>query len=140
VNETGDRVIKASCLSENWQITNVRMEKAPTWDGNAASEEDDSGANGKGLMLKIEGIEGPDLIGGEEKEEGAVGEEEMVLLLEGFDKKMGVLRKVLEGMGTGLAVDGEAELQREGEDGEAAEQGKQPCLANINEGIDHESG
>jgi len=122
------------------------MEKAPTWDGNAASEEDDSGANGKGLMLKIEGIEGPDLIGGEEKEEGAVGEEEMALLLEGFDKKMGVLRKVLEGMGTGLAVDGEVDLRREGEgekageDGETGEQGRQAFLANINEVVDDESG
>lgn len=77
------------------------IENAPNLDQDKGSEE---GKGGGGLMLKVEGIGGDAINGdferglelGREGERG-MGEDEMRELMEGFDRKMGMLRKIVEG-------------------------------------------
>jgi hypothetical protein len=121
LNETGDGVVSASSLSAGWQILSASLSSAPTFDTPSSADaehEDDSGE--RGLMLRIEGT-GISVGGGDEdlgreglgiREKGTkgggstvLGEEELQGLLEGFDRKMGVLRKIVgEGWG-GLGGD-----------------------------------
>jgi hypothetical protein len=101
VNETGDGIISTSSLSSSWQVINAEIANAPTFNSeNAGDTEGEDGE--RGLMLRIEGVG----IGGEGEEmgdsgkgkgvsESVMGEEEMQTLLEGFDRKMGVLRKIV---------------------------------------------
>jgi hypothetical protein len=111
INESGDSVQKVSSLSPNWQVLSASIDNAPTWDGAAStnSEEEDGS---RGLMLRIEGMGIPSSMGegseglgitavgdkGKEKEGDGIGEEGMDKLMEVFDQKMGLLRKIV---GTG---------------------------------------
>ena len=112
VNESGDGITQISSLSSSWQILSAEISSAPTWDNPASdpaasiSQQDE-----KGLMLRIEGLginsekEGGVGLGvgtGEGRKDGMaasgmgeIGDEEMQVLLEGFDRKMGVLRKIV---------------------------------------------
>ncbi|ESZ93144.1 hypothetical protein SBOR_6471 [Sclerotinia borealis F-4128] len=134
MNETGDRVVRAQSLSDKWQIMGCEIGKAPIWEGEGNEEK------GGGLMLRIEGVmipilkEDTNLSGSREKGKGKenddgneeIEELDMEKLLEGFDKKMNVLRKVIGGVGWdhghdggGHAVsnmDGEGEGDGEGEE------------------------
>jgi hypothetical protein len=119
INETGDGVLGVNSLSKDWQILGASIENAPTWDGGSPTEDDDSS---RGLMLRIEGV-GVDVLdgdgvglgvgggggaGGGKRKDGerglgesgvgsgsGIGEEEMHALLDGFDKKMSVLRRIV---------------------------------------------
>lgn len=107
INETGDGIVSTSSLSSCWQVVNAEISNAPTFNndntGESGTEEGE-----RGLMLKIEGvgISGSGLEGelgdsGEKRkgkgvvESSVMGEEEMQALLEGFDRKMGLLRKIV---------------------------------------------
>lgn len=125
INETGDAVVGVSSLSPEWQVINAEMGKAPTWDGADSSSPSDIGGGEGGMMLKIEGVglssldsqlsslpssgTGSGAVGGKGKGKereiegsgqnprtGEVGEEEMQVLLESFDRKMSVLRRIVE--------------------------------------------
>jgi hypothetical protein len=106
LSENGDAITSVNCLSAGWQVLSAELSSAPTWDTAAndptasASQHED-----KGLMLRIEGlgINTQDALGlgigegreGNGKDCGVIGDEEMTTLLEGFDRKMGVLRKIV---------------------------------------------
>jgi hypothetical protein len=125
INETGDGVKSVSSLSKDWQVLSASISSAPTFDFSpppSSQDQDPQNQNvqERGLMLRIEGVGvsalSTDLPQEEEKRDSAVlGEEEMSLLLEGFDRKMGVLRRIisarasreeLEGGGDGTVDDG----------------------------------
>ncbi|PQE18304.1 anaphase promoting complex subunit protein [Rutstroemia sp. NJR-2017a WRK4] len=115
---SGDAVVRAQSLSEKWQVTNCEVGKAPIWEEGAEGEGEEKGIGrgGGGLMLRIEGTgiwKDEEVVGlglldtgmfgkgrGKEKDGDQV-ELDMEKLLEDFDKKMGVLRKVLGGVGWG---------------------------------------
>ena len=137
INTTGDKVVKARSLTPNWQVLNSEICGAPIWDGldekdNSSGGEERQKGGGRGLMLRLEGV-GRDGFGlgsvngvAFNDQRGSTGagiagsgvtaEEDMQALLEGFDRKMGVLRKIV---GTGMVGDGDREgeggRQREGE-------------------------
>ena len=122
INENGDGVKSVSSLSKDWQVLSASISSAPTFDSSSPSAQDPQNQNmqERGLMLRIEGVSvsalSTDLPREEEKRDSAVlGEEEMSQLLEGFDRKMGVLRRIisarasreeLEGGGDGALDDG----------------------------------
>lgn len=137
VNETGDGILSANSLSANWQILSSSLSSAPTFDGQVGEEDAEGGD--RGLMLRVEGVGidvGDDGDGnGGEKEglgiekraggSGMIGEEEMQGLLDGFDRKMGVLRKIVgEGWGGIGAVGIEAGGEEEKETGEKDMEGQ----------------
>ncbi|KUJ18993.1 uncharacterized protein LY89DRAFT_780956 [Mollisia scopiformis] len=95
MNDTGDSIKSISSLSERWQVLNAHIDNAPTWDGSSVGEGEEAAAGG--LMLRIEGVssEGRGGVQMGESEKVGVGEEEMQGLLEGFDRKMAVLRRVV---------------------------------------------
>ncbi|KAE8447061.1 hypothetical protein EG329_011196 [Mollisiaceae sp. DMI_Dod_QoI] len=111
INDTGESIKSVSSLSKDWQVLGASIDNAPTWDGAADGEDTSRNAAG-GLMLRIEGVsidassttdfptsqrlKGKVTEAKEPLEEsGTIGEEEMQGLLEGFDRKMAVLRRVV---------------------------------------------
>lgn len=79
---TGTNVVAAQSMSADWAVTATEVAEAPTWD---------DGGEGRGMMLRIEGME---VVGkGEEGEERALEE-----LVEVWERRMGELRGVV-GMG-----------------------------------------
>src|SRR4051812_7798248 len=118
INNSGDGIISASSLSPHWQILSTTLSSAPTFSEQNEQAGDEEGGE-RGLMLRIEGL-GIDT--GEEEGLGIVdkkggsavlGEEEIQSLLEGFDRKMGVLRKIVgEGWG-GITTDVDTGIETE---------------------------
>jgi hypothetical protein len=122
INETGDGVKSASSLSKDWQVLSASVSSAPTFDSSPQDQDSQNqNVQERGLMLRIEGV-GVSALATEAEEEKrdsvVLGEEEMSQLLEGFDRKMGVLRRIisarasreeLEGGGDG-ALDDEGHL------------------------------
>jgi hypothetical protein len=121
INENGDGVKSVSSLSKDWQVLSASISSAPTFDSSPQDQDpQNQNMQERGLMLRIEGVGvsalSTDLPQEEEKRDSAVlGEEEMSQLLEGFDRKMGVLRRIisarasreeLEGGGDGAVDDG----------------------------------
>ncbi|RDL31191.1 uncharacterized protein BP5553_09980 [Venustampulla echinocandica] len=120
INEKGDAITSVNSLCQRWQVLNASIESAPTFD--AQDDHGGAGDTNRGLMLRIEGLGVESLSYEDEKGKGGgigsgmpLGDEEMRELLEGFDKKMEVLRKLvgenaIEGLGVGTGhVDGEGE-------------------------------
>lgn len=109
INLALDGVTRVSSLSKEWQVLNASIEHAPTFDPSG-----EEGAGDKGLMLKIEGVGVESFKSDAEEGKGlgirgsgsgsGMGEEEMQALLEGFDRKMAVLRKVVGFGGVGKEV------------------------------------
>lgn len=104
----GWEVSQASSLSADWAIVSAQMTRLQ--DGDATGKEEDSRQS---LMLKIEGVEGP----GQSHYHGSVGDAGLALegsrgstgrasstqappeydaILDEFERKMGVLRQVVE--------------------------------------------
>jgi hypothetical protein len=102
IDEDGTGVKSVSSLSSTWQVLSASISNAPTFDSTSSSDDPASqNMQERGLMLRIEGVGVQSLVSGdvvEERKEGSavLGEEEMSLLLDGFDRKMGVLRKIIE--------------------------------------------
>ena len=105
INDTGDGIVSSSSLSASWQVVHTEIANAPTLN-NDSTAETDGGDGERGLMLRIEGMGigasgeemGDSGMKGKGKgvgESGVMGEEEMQALLEGFDRKMAVLRKIV---------------------------------------------
>lgn len=126
VNETGDGIVSTSSLSSSWQVINAEIANAPTLEHEATT----AGEEGAGLMLRIEGIgttgsgDGDMGDSGEKRkgkgvgESTVMGEEEMQALMESFDRKMGVLRKIVE---SGEKWD-EARREKGGGDGDSGKE------------------
>ena len=97
VGPSGDTVVAAHSLTSDWQVLNVDVTNAPTW---VAEDENASGAaaggNAVGLMLRVEGTDGP-WSGNAGKTEGS--DPDMQELMSLFDKRMTTLRKVVEAGG-----------------------------------------
>lgn len=91
VGPSGDTIVSARSLTADWQALGAEVSNAPTWE--AASE---GSTKTGGLMLKIEGTEGlgsdRDGVEGED-----LNEQGMAELVELFEKRMALLRKVVEG-------------------------------------------
>ncbi|KAH8747914.1 hypothetical protein F5882DRAFT_311672 [Hyaloscypha sp. PMI_1271] len=103
INEDGTGVKSVSSLCSTWQVLNASISNAPTFDSTSSSDDPASqNMQERGLMLRIEGVGVQSLVSGDVVEEGkkdggaVMGEEEMSILLDGFDRKMGVLRKIIE--------------------------------------------
>jgi hypothetical protein len=98
VGPSGDTVVAAHSLTSDWQVLGVDVTNAPTWvaeDENAGGAT--TGGNVMGLMLKIEGMEGPWSGNAGKKVEGSdLDVQELTSL---FDKRMATLRKVVEAGG-----------------------------------------
>jgi hypothetical protein len=104
ISENGHSVVSACSLSSSWQVVSASLENAPTFEDGVVED-----GEGRGLMLRIEGVGLSDLEdekerklgggdghnGGDVGESGIIGEEEMHELLGGFDAKMGLLRKIV---------------------------------------------
>ena len=93
----GDTVLSAASMSESWQIVEASVENAPTWEGTGDEE--------GGLMLRIEGVGahgeieegvGLGIADAERKKSGEGDDEEMQKLMESFDRKMAMLRRVVD--------------------------------------------
>ncbi|KAI9768729.1 MAG: hypothetical protein M1840_004724 [Geoglossum simile] len=98
VGPSGDTVVAAHSLTSDWQVLGVDVTNAPTWvaeDENAGGAA--AGGNVMGLMLRIEGTEGPWSGNAGKKVEG--GNLDMQELTSLFDKRMATLRKVVEAGG-----------------------------------------
>lgn len=105
INESGDGIVCTNSLSSGWQIVSADVANAPTFNNDSAAGDTGAEEGERGLMLRIEGVgicgEKGDEMGdsGEKRkvggESGVMGEEEMQALLDGFDRKMGVLRKIV---------------------------------------------
>lgn len=106
VNETGEQVVKAVSLSADWQVMSAKISSAPIWDQesspNAGSDED---KDPKPMMLRIEGIAAlrTSVVNLENAQRSKnanknvqLDEEEMQKLLDGFDRKMRVLRRIVD--------------------------------------------
>ena len=100
LGEDGDTVLSAASMSESWQVVGASVENAPTWEGTSGEE--------AGLMLRIEGVGskggmeegiGLGIADVERRKSGEVDEEEMQKLMEDFDRKMVMLRRVVEAGG-----------------------------------------
>ncbi|KAE9366540.1 hypothetical protein N431DRAFT_429395 [Stipitochalara longipes BDJ] len=130
VDEAGTGVKSVSSLSSTWQVINASISNAPTFDSKSSSDDLQSqNLQERGLMLRIEGVGVQALVSeegalGERKEgrgegsvSGIVGEEEMSTLLEGFDRKMGVLRRIISSRGS-----------REELGGDGVEEGEEPVV------------
>jgi hypothetical protein len=96
LDETGTSIKAAHSLSSSWQILSASLTKAPTWESSPTAEEDAVPAR---FMLRIEGTQGKD----EKKREKAAGKsnegvrpEDFQALMEDFDRKMRVLRTVVD--------------------------------------------
>ncbi|POS82983.1 hypothetical protein EPUL_004182 [Erysiphe pulchra] len=114
LNSNGDGVASVNSLSSKWQVLNAQIEKAPTWNGTDDSKTGESSNIVGNLMLKIEGIASTDLsthialstetdgttlgvgvVGNPGEIKRVPGEEEMRNVLESFDLKMDILRRVI---------------------------------------------
>jgi hypothetical protein len=115
VNETGDAVRSVWSANPRWAVLSAEIGNAPTWEGEENTEEGEG--RGRGLMLRIEGLSAAsdgdveDVGKGKRESEGSrdgtgslmgsgmgsgiIGEEEMQGLLESFDRKMAVLRRIV---------------------------------------------
>lgn len=137
INESGDGVRSVWSANPSWAVLSAEIGNAPTWDGEGEGEADRA-MEGKGMMLRIEGVStassfAGDGLGGErrasvaggkrdgagsghlggsgtrsEQGSGVIGEEEMQGLLEGFDRKMAVLRRIV-GAGEEMRKNSETE-------------------------------
>jgi len=100
VDASGTKIVRAHSLTPNWQILSTSLSPAPTWDTPAqggSSEEHN-------MMLRIEGAEALEEVklAGKTKglrdQEGnaAASEEELLSLMQDFEERMKILRKVVE--------------------------------------------
>ncbi|KAI9785565.1 MAG: hypothetical protein M1816_000376 [Peltula sp. TS41687] len=100
VSPSGDSIVSARSLTADWQALGAEVSKAPTWEAASAAE---GAAKTGGLMLRIEGTEGFGFDGDRDGLEGEDGmgigngnERGMAELVDLFEKRMVLLRKVVE--------------------------------------------
>lgn len=102
MDATGTKVESAQSMSPDWAVTSTELGPAPTWDRDGEGKQE--GQEGRGLMLKIEGME-------IKREEGGVGqgeEKRLEELVEVYERQMAELRRVVDA-GQGVITGGEGE-------------------------------
>ncbi|MCJ1463731.1 hypothetical protein MMC07_002340 [Pseudocyphellaria aurata] len=120
LDSTATRVVAARSMARDWQIVNADLTPAPTWEGeestgNNKTGDGDGGSGGREgrrLMLRVEGV-GTRGVREEDVRDGEV-EERLEKLAERYERRLGELRRVVEGVG---AMEGESKGKR-GETGE----------------------
>jgi len=106
MDATGSKVLSAQSMSPDWAITSVELAPAPTWD-DRGGEGVQGGVEGRGLMLRIEGvevlgsIEGGD--GGDGEGQGEGERKKLEELADMYESRMGELRRVVD-VGAGVGV------------------------------------
>ena len=104
MDATGTKVESAQSMSPDWAVTSTEVGPAPTWDRDGEGKEE--GQEGRGLMLRIEGME----VGREEEGEGETGKEgegkKLEELVEVYERQMAELRRVVDS-GQGITSGGE---------------------------------
>lgn len=111
LDHTATRVVAARSMARDWQIVNADLTPAPTWEGDESNggKTDEGqcggGGGGRGLMLSVEGV-GTSTAGGQEVGEGEV-EEGLEKLAERYERRLGELRRVVEGVGARGGIKGE---------------------------------
>ncbi|KFY25033.1 hypothetical protein V491_01924 [Pseudogymnoascus sp. VKM F-3775] len=117
LDATGTTVTAAHSLSPSWQVLSASITKAPTWEsGRPTAEADDAEAGAARFMLRLEGTKGRDE-GMRERVRGVwrenprdVRAEDFGVLMEEFEKKMRVLKTVVDsGKDTFGVEEGEGE-------------------------------
>jgi len=100
LDETGTSVMSAHSLSSSWQILSTSLTAAPTWETSPTGDKDAVPAR---LMLRIEGIQGNDgrkesdkAVGRSKEHDRDVGPEDFQALVDDFEKRMNILRTVVE--------------------------------------------
>jgi len=100
LDETGTSITSAHSLLSSWQILSTSLTAAPTWETSPTGDEDAVPAR---LMLRIEGIQGKDGRREQERDAGRskeqcrdVGPEDFQALMDDFEKRMSILRTVVE--------------------------------------------
>ncbi|KAL9102511.1 MAG: hypothetical protein Q9163_002346 [Psora crenata] len=98
LDDTGTRVVSAQSMSPDWAVVATELCPAPTWNGEQVGEEEN---DGRGMMLKIDGMEMLDVRSGR-LEGGGEGEGEgLETLVEEYERRLVELRRVVAaGRGT----------------------------------------
>lgn len=130
LDATGTAVTSAQSLSSSWQILSASVTKAPTWEsGPTAADAEGDGGSAR-FMLRLEGTRGRDegmaerVRGMWREDPGDVRAEDFQVLMEEFERKMRVLKTVVETGEETLGLeerDGEKEGKGEKDGGEGEE-------------------
>lgn len=117
LDPTATRVVAARSMAPDWQIVHADLTPAPTWEGEESNDgktgggegagDGDGGGGGRGLMLSVEGVGTTRGAAGEEvnsREGGEVVEEGLEKLAERYERRLGELRRVVEGVGAGAGA------------------------------------
>lgn len=103
MDATGTKVESAQSMSPDWAITSTELGPAPTWDRDGEGRQD--GQDGRGLMLRMEGMEA------RREDEGEVSKQgegkRLEDLVEVYGRQMAELRRVV-GSGQGTMTGGES--------------------------------
>ena len=105
MDATGMKIESAQSMSPDWAVTSTELGPAPTWDRDGEGKQE--GQDGRGLMLRIEGME---IKRGEEGEEGVARrreEKRLEELVEVYERQMVELRRVVD-LGQGIITGGES--------------------------------
>ena len=88
IDATGTKVLLAQSMSPNWAVTSTELSPAPTWDRDGEGKQEEA-EEGRGLMLRIEGMEVP-------TGKGEAEEKRMEDLVEEYERRMADLRRVVD--------------------------------------------
>lgn len=102
LDPTATRIVAARSMARDWQIVHADLTPAPTWEGDESSsskpgeDQGNGGGAGRGLMLRVEGVSASSGAGEQEPPDGEEGLEKLV---ERYERRLGELRRVVEGVG-----------------------------------------
>lgn len=100
LDPSATRVVAARSMARDWQIVHADLTPAPTWDGDeSTSGTAGDGGGGRGLMLRIEGVRSSALERDEPRD--AERDEGLEKLAERYERRLGELRRVVDGVGAG---------------------------------------
>lgn len=100
MDSSGTKIESAASMSPDWAITGTEVGPAPTWDRDGEGMRE--GRDGRGLMLRIEGVEVKGGTGkGQVEKQGE--EKRLEELVEVYERQMVELRRVVDsGQGVGM--------------------------------------
>ena len=105
LDETGTHITSAQSLTSSWQVINTSLSAAPTWEEGPSA---DGGPTTARYMLSIEGLSGIKPQAGTQQGREVTGDD-FKTLAEEFDKRMAMLRTVVETGDRRLGIDRESE-------------------------------
>ncbi|OBT86296.1 hypothetical protein VE02_05596 [Pseudogymnoascus sp. 03VT05] len=124
LDASGTAVTAFHSLSPSWQLLSASITKAPTWESGPTAADDGEDEGAARFMLRLEGTKGRDE-GMRERVRGVwrdpgegVRAEDFQVLVEEFERKMRVLKRVVETGRDGLGLEEGEEEQEDGEGGE----------------------